>query len=290
MIAWHFPQVALYMQQLFQFLYRYRAFILFVLLESLSLWLVVKHNNYQSAAFFNSSNKYAAEALSIANSVTEYVNLREVNADLANENRRLHTLLTQIQLRKDTGIAPYKADSAFAARFNFRVAKVINNSTQRFNNYLTIDKGSQDGLRKGMGVISATGAVGKIQSCSAHFSTIVSLLHSDMQVSSKIKRNNVFGTAKWPGKKSSIINLTYIPRHQSVMKGDTVVTSDYNSTFPVGIMIGKVQAIRLKQNDAYYEIDVALSTNFNNLSFVYVIENKLEEEQQVLEEKNSLQN
>jgi rod shape-determining protein MreC len=286
------------MQQLFQFLYRYRAFLLFILLEVVSGWLIVKNNSYQSAAFFNSANFYAAKALSLSNAVTGYLNLQEVNADLAAENQRLHSELAQAQLSRPViQMTPtqldsviYKPDLTVASRFEFKVAKVINNSTERFKNYLTIDKGTLDGIRPGMGVISATGVVGKVKSCSAHFSTVVSLLHTEMMVSSKVKRNGVFGTAKWKGTDPGVISLTFVPRHQSVNKGDTVLTSDYNTTFIPGIMVGTVQATRLEPNDTYYEIDVALSTNFGNLAYVYVIDNKLLEEQQTLEQKNLLTN
>ncbi len=283
------------MQQLFQFLYRYRAFLFFVLLEFVSIYLIVQNNNYQSAAYFNTANYYAAKTLGISNSVTEYVHLREVNSHLATENRQLHTQLTQAQLKQTViQVSPtlgdstvYKPDTAVASRFDFKVAKVINNSTERFKNFLTIDKGSVDGIRPGMGVISATGVVGKVKSCTEHFSTVISLLHTEMMVSSKVKRNGVFGTARWSGKDPGIISLTYIPRHQSVNQGDTVLTSDYNATFTPGIMIGTVKAVRLKPDDTYYEIDVTLSTNFNSLSYVYVIENKLQAEQQSLEQNLS---
>ena len=283
------------MQQLFQFLYRYRAFLFFVLLEFVSIYLIVQNNNYQSAAYFNTANYYAARVLSVSNTVTEYIHLREVNSHLAEENMRLHTQLSQaqltqtvVQIRPTLGDSTvYKPDTAVASRFDFKVAKVINNSTERFKNYLTIDKGSVDGIRPGMGVISATGVVGKVKSCTEHFSTIISLLHTEMMVSSKVKRNGVFGTARWSGKDPGIISLTYIPRHQSVNQGDTVLTSDYNATFTPGIMIGTVKATRLKPEDAYYEIDVALSTNFNSLSYVYIIENKLQAEQQTLEQNLS---
>ena len=282
------------MQQLFQFLYRYRAFLLFILLETASLWLVVENNPYQSAAYFSSANRYAARILTVSNTVTEFLDLREVNADLASENERLHTQLAQIQLGRSVvqmALVPasldssvYRPDRTVASRFDFRVAKVINNSVERFKNYLTIDKGSLDGIRPGMGVISATGVVGKVSACTEHFSKVTSLLHTEMQVSSKVKRNGVFGTAKWAGTDPGIINLTYVPRHQSVAPGDTVLTSDYNATFTPGVMVGTVKAFRLKPEDTYYEIDVAVATNFGSLAYVYVIENRLQAEQQALEQ------
>lgn len=281
------------MQQLFLFLYRYRAFLLFIILESVSLWLVVKNNTYQGAVYFNSANYYVAKVLSASNAVTSYLNLKEINADLAVENQRLHHELAQAQLSRPViHMAPrgldsivYKPDSAVATRFHFKVAKVINNSVERFENYLTIDKGTLDGIRPGLGVISATGVVGRVKFCSEHFSTITSLLNTDgMMVSSKLKHSNVYGSAKWKGTDPGTINFLWVSRHQSVNPGDTVITSEYNGTFTAGIMIGVVKEARLKPNDDYYDIDVTLSTNFGNLAYVYVIENKLLKEQQTLEQ------
>ena len=137
-------------------------------------------------------------------------------------------------------------------------------------------------------MISATGVVGRVKFCSEHFSTITSLLNTDnMMVSSKLKHSNVYGSAKWKGTNPGIINFLWVSRHQSVNPGDTVITSEYNGTFMSGIMIGVVKEARLKPNDDYYDIDVALSTNFGNLAYVYVIENKLLKEQQTLEHNSS---
>jgi rod shape-determining protein MreC len=174
------------MGELVDFFLRSRNFILFVLLEVLCFYFIINTSNYWSATYFNTSNRYAAKILAWSNAANEYANLEQVNADLATENNRLRSQLTQVLQSKPAAPVQYQADSTFANRFKFTVAKVVNNTTQFANNYITIDKGTDDGIRPGMGVISPTGIVGKVKICNRNFSVITSILHSDYLVSSQL--------------------------------------------------------------------------------------------------------
>ena len=174
------------MGELVDFFVRSRNFILFVLLEVLCFYFIINTSNYWSATYFNTSNRYAAQVLAWSNAANEYASLRQVNADLALENQRLNAQLTKLLQSKPAAPAEYQADSAFADRFKFTVAKVVNNTTQFANNYITIDKGTDDGIRPGMGVISPTGVVGKVKVVQPHFSVITSILHSEYLVSSQL--------------------------------------------------------------------------------------------------------
>ena len=214
--------------------------------------------------------------------------MRDVNKDLATENSRLNQLVAKLQAQQlDKSIVNYKADSAVASRFKFVVAKVQNLTTTQFNNYITIDKGSADGLAPGMGVISSTGVVGKIKSCSAHISIVISILHSEYSVSAKLKRNNEIGSVKWDGVNPDIVEMTEVSRYKAVKIKDTVVTSDFNYVFPPNITIGYVKKVGVKADQTFHDIEVQLATNFHTLAYVYVINNKLMNEQKTLEEKTN---
>jgi len=271
------------MLQLVDFVVRNRFFLVFVLLEVLSVWLIVRSNSYWGATYFNTSNYYVAKTLAFSNSAREYTRLDEVNADLAKENARLHALVTKLnQTNSADAPAGYVPDSAFAARFTYTVAKVVDNETNKTNNVLTIDKGTADGIKPGMGVISATGVVGKVRFCSENFSLITSILHSQFMVSSKLVRSNEIGYAKWPGKDPNFIDMVDVSKYTKVYKGDSAVTSDQNSVFPPGIMVGKVESIAVHPNQTFYNIILRLSTDFRNLSYVYVVQNQQLGEQENL--------
>ena len=260
---------------------------MFAFLEVLSLWLFYSYNNYPNAIFFNTSNYYTAKALSTSNSIREYANLREVNAELASENSHLNSVIAKLQSQQlDKSIVNYKADSSVASRFKFVVAKVSGLTTSQFNNYITIDKGTSDGLTTGMGVISSTGIVGKIKSCSEHYSVVISILHSEYSVSAKLKSNNEIGSIKWKGVNPDVVEMSEVSRYKTVKVKDTVVTSDFNYVFPPNITIGYVKKVGVKADQTFHEIDVQLATNFHTLSYVYVINNKLLGEQKLLEEKS----
>lgn len=273
------------MYRLFQFISKQRAFIVFVLLEVLSLWMFYSYNNYPNAVFFNTTNYYAAKALETSNSIAVYYNLRNVNQDLAMENKQLREMVLKLQAQQL--VQPkvnYKADSIVAARFQPIVAKVTELTTNQFNNYITIDKGTADGLAPGMGVISSTGVVGKIKSCSEHMSRVISVLHSEYTMSAKIRRNNEIGSVKWDGKNPELLEMTDVSRYKSVKQRDTIVTSDYNYVFPADIAIGYVTKVGVKKDMTFHDIQLKVATNFNTLSYVYVIKNRLEKEVKQLEE------
>ncbi len=273
------------MGELVDFFVRSRNFILFVLLEVVSFYFIISTNNYWSATYFNTSNRYAAQVLAWSNTVNEYTNLRQVNAELAQENQLLNNRLTQLLQNRPPAPAMYQADSVFADRFKFTVAKVVNNTTQLANNYITIDKGTDDGIHPGMGVISPTGVVGKVKICNQHFSVITSILHSEYLVSSQLVKAGEIGSAKWDGVDPSLIKLDDIPSHKPVSKGDSVVTSGFNLTFPPGILVGRVRSVGIQPNQTFHDITLNLATNFSNLAFVYVVENRLQVEQDQLEKK-----
>ncbi|MBN8824838.1 MULTISPECIES: rod shape-determining protein MreC [unclassified Spirosoma] len=273
------------MGELVDFFLRSRNFILFVLLEVLCFYFIINTSNYWGVTYFNTSNRYAAQILAWSNAANQYASLRQVNADLALENQQLHARLTKLLQSKPAAPAEYQADSAFADRFKFTVAKVVNNTTQFANNYITIDKGTDDGIRPGMGVISPTGVVGKVKVCNQHFSVITSILHSEFLVSSKLVKAGEIGSAKWDGVDPHLIKLDAIPRYKPVAKGDSVVTSEFNSTFPPGILVGRVRTVGVQPNQTFHDLTLNLATNFSNLSFVYVVENRLRADQDQLEKQ-----
>jgi rod shape-determining protein MreC len=270
------------MDRLLHFLYQYRAFFTFVFLELFCAWLVVENNQYQSTKFFNSSNRYAANLIRFSQGVREYFSLQKINAELAEENALLRTRLQQ-KIQTIETLQPIPLDSSVIKRFDFVSAKVINNSTQSFKNYITVNKGRLDGIAPGMAVISSQGAVGKVKSVSDHYAVLISLLNTDEQLSSTIKRTGYFGTIKWGGIDPRLADLHYIPRHVDPQVGDTVVTSGYNAVFPENILVGTIASVNLSEEAPFYEIKVQLAQDFARLAFVEIIRSHLKSEQDSLE-------
>lgn len=270
------------MERLFLFIYQYRAFFTFITLELFCAWLIIENNRYQGAQFFNSSNGFVASVNNLSQNVREYFSLREINTTLAAENALLRSKLEE---RSQAGAAgETRRDSAFIKRFDFVSAKVVNNSVAASKNYLTINRGTEDGVDHNMAVISPLGAVGKVKVASNHYAVVMSILNIDMMVSATIKRTGHFGTIQWNGTNPDVVNLKYIPPHVKPVKGDTIVTSGFNAIFPEGIVIGIIEDARLTDAALFYDIDVRLAQDFRKLSFVTVVKSEMKQEQDSIEQ------
>lgn len=271
------------MERLLKFIYEYRAFITFLFLELTCAWLIVENNQFQSSVYFNSSNRMAANVLGFSQSVSEYFSLRTINRDLAEENAILRTELEHRNQRIFAEQIPDLNDTLIRNRFEYLSAKVVSNSTRFYKNYITVDKGSQDGVVQGMAAISSSGVVGKVKSVSNHFSVLISLLHTDEMVSCVVKHKDYFGTAQWDGADARFTNLHYIPRHANPSVGDTVVTSGYNSIFPSDVLVGVIRSAALDEDSPFWDIQVTLAQDFSKLSFVELIKSNLKNERDSLE-------
>lgn len=260
------------MLSIFQFLYRIRAFIFFIFLEVLAIWMIVANNSPQGAAFFNSTNEMVGSLLNKQAKVTQYFFLTEINDELKAENLEIMSQLIALQSKVDS--VPIKLDSTLESNYQFIGARVISNSLRFAQNYITLNKGALEGVKPGMGVFNSEGAVGRIKSVSEHFSVAFSLLNTGLLVSSKIKNLDVFGSVKWNGDKASEAKLLYIPRHVKTQEGDSLITSGFNAVFPEGILIGVITKIEPDKKDSnYLDITLNLSADFSKLSYVYLVEN-----------------
>jgi len=277
------------MLRIFEFLYKIRTFLLFVLLEFLAVWMIVSNNSPQGAAFFNSSNAWAGKALEKQSEVVQFFSLAEANASLNSENALLKQKLLRHQAQPDS--LPLQIDSLLEVRYKFIGARVIANSLRLSQNYITLNKGEKDGVKPGMGVFNSQGVVGRIKSVSENYAVAFSLLNTSLMLSAKIKTSDVFGSIQWNGATSSEAQLLYVPRHVKVSKGDTILTSGFNAVFPEGILIGQISEVAVNQKDPnYLALTVQLSTDFSRLTYVYLVENPAFQELDSLQNQSVLTN
>lgn len=274
------------MRNLWLFISKYSAFFFFIIFFVISLLLVVRNNSFQRASALNSSAAVIGNAYTKINDIKSYLTLGAVNDSLAAENARLRNQLKS-SFFIDSLNEKTVNDTLAQQQYTYVVAQVINNSIHQKNNYITINKGRRDSIKKGMGVICPTGIVGIVLNVSEHYSTIQSLLHSDTRISASITETHVFGSLVWGEDNADpqIATLNDIPNNIKVKRGQHVVTSGF-SLFPNGIPIGKVVAVGFSGGQSFLDIKVRLSTNFATLSYVYIVKNSLALEQQVLESQN----
>ena len=278
------------MKNLLNFLIKYNYWFLFLLLEVISFVLLFRFNHYQSSVFFTSGNKTVGKVYEISSGVTSYFHLKSVNSDLLDKNINLEQQVVALQqklhdLQMDSATITHIGDSVLS-HYKVIKANVINNGLNRLNNYITLDKGADDGVRSEMGVIDGNGVVGIIYMTSAHYSVAISVLNSKSSINCKIKGSNYFGYLKWEGGDSQYAYVKDLPRHAKFALGDTVVTNGYSSVFPSGIMVGTVDDMSDSHDGLSYLLKVKLATDFGKLGEVRVISHNTFAEQNKLEQKS----
>ncbi len=270
------------MHNLLKFIHRYQFFFLFLLLGTSGILLTMANQQYQQTFFINSANTLTGSMYNAYNRVTSYLALKEKNLQLAESVEHLLNTHTGSFLVTDkhTFISD---DTLVMRRFEYMHAELLNNSVNRRNNYITLNKGIRHGVQPDMGLITTKGVAGIVTQASNNFSVAMSLLHSEMMLSVKILKNNHLGTLQWEGYNYRKASMTYIPPHLELQKGDTIVTSGFSSVFPEHIFIGTISEWEIKRGETFITADVDLALDFNNLSHVFIVKNLMKEEQEALE-------
>ena len=160
------------MQQILNFIFKNSILLLFLLLLGISLMLTIQSHSYHKSKTISSANAVSGYVYDQVHSAEEYLHLKTENEKLADENARLKNLLFN---KKDSvDLATIEIPDA-AGSYNVIQSKVIANSYNRHENYLTINKGSRDGIKPDMGVISDLGVVGIIENVSPGYATLISV-------------------------------------------------------------------------------------------------------------------
>lgn len=270
------------MRNLLIFITKYNAFFLFIIFEVSALLIYIKYNSFQKATFINSANRVSGNLYAQVDELNSYLSLREVNDQLAKENAALRNQLKS-SFYVDTLAKQKVTDTVYKQQYEYTLAKVINNSVNKRNNYITINRGSKEGIAKNMGVICADGVVGIVMFVSDHLAVVQSLLHKDTRISAMLVDNKAIGSLVWGDDLDPHTALLIdVTNNVKPHIGEAVVTSGY-SLFPAGIPLGKVVNLHTKSGGFFLNMEVALSVDFSKLQYVNVVNNKYAQQQADLE-------
>lgn len=276
------------MRNIFLFIRRYLNFLFFLVLQIVALSMLFRYNQFHRASFSGVAKELTGGIYNKANNVEYYFHLKKTNDSLAKENARLRNLLASNFESPDTAARIVKDTVAYDTlghyrKYLWRDARVSNNSTSTQNNYITIHRGENQGVRRDMGVISSSGIVGTVVNTSANYATVMSLLHRQSRMRASLKKSGETGTVQWDGNSPFFLTLVDIPKSAKITRGDSVITS-YSDRYPPGLLVGTVWDITEDKSSNFYTIRLKPGTNFFNLQYVYVIENMQRDEQKQLEE------
>lgn len=254
------------------------------------MMLLNKSSQTHEAFFALYNNEIIGSIDKTQSNLFEYFHLREVNQQLAEENSRLRLELASNKIAPDSTIKSV-ADSSIRdtsnryRKYTYLPARVVGNTITLQNNFITLERGSLQGVQVGMSVISPQGVVGVVLFVSNNYSIVMSVLNRNSRISAMLKKDKNAGSVEWTGENPSVLTLKNITKGAKVYIGDTVLTSSYSANFPSQIMIGTVLEKNADPASNFYTLKVKASTNFSSLQYVYVVKNTYFEEQKAIEQK-----
>lgn len=254
------------MQTLLKILVRYSNFLVFIALEVAAFLLLSWNNVYPRSILLSTANNVVAWQHQQISEIKAYFTLRTQNEQLAAENAELRNQICAMDSAK-TG-----------DDIHYVPAKVVQMTTNELHNYLTINRGTKDGIQRGQGIRNEDGVVGIVRTVGRNYSVVLPIINTHTNLSCRFAKNDYIGTLQWDGKDSRFAQLTDVAAHMVVNPGDTIITSGLSPVFPEGIPVGIVENSILKEGDSYYTIQVRLYTNFKRLKYVEVVQNAAQQE------------
>ncbi|MGN0221418.1 MAG: rod shape-determining protein MreC [Prevotella sp.] len=263
------------MRNLFDFLAKHSNWLLFLILEVVSLALVFRYNAYQGSVWVSSANVVAGKMYEWHSEFTSFFHLRQNNTLLTNRNFHLERQVRQLTDAYNRVMHDSTAAEKLLVRqmqqYHPIEALVVGNTVAQKDNMITINKGTADGVRPEMGVVSGTGVVGVVMKASAHYAIVMPVINSNSRVSCTIRKRGYFGALRWHGGSISRVYLEDIPRHARFAKGDWVETNGYSAIFPPGVPVGCITRVFNSRDGLSYNVEVQLSTDFSRLRDVLVL-------------------
>lgn len=260
---------------------KFHTLIVFVVLEIFALSFVFKTNNYQGIKYANTSNFIAANVVNLSNEIINFINSSKNNKILTEENAKLRAQLTYQNNYSEDTLLPKKSDTY---TYSYIPAKVINNTINNNNNFITINKGTLDGIKNGYGVVSSKGVVGIIVNTTEHYALIMSAISTKSNISVRHKNTNAIGSLYWNGNNPFELNIDNFSKTLPIKIKDTIVTAGFSSIFPPNLPVATVKKISPNTTSSFYICEVILTNSIPSLTDVYVVVNKNIEEIKKLNE------
>ncbi len=277
------------MRNLAVFLVRHYFFLLFLLLEILSLYFLVQRNYFQHTSAVSSANWFTGTIFQAKTDLTQYLDLKE-------QNKMLEDKLAQQLSQQNSSFLFYTSktktfsDTVYKQRYEYLPADVIDNTVTLRSNYIILNRGKLQGVLPDMGVVGTEGVVGIVIQVSDNFCVVMSILHKDIKVSASVKRDGSFGQLTWDGTDYRHARLSDLPQYSKIRNGDTLISSGLGDAFPEGVPVGTVSSFELKSGEKTYTVDVKLATDFRKLRHAFVVKNLMRDELNELKKSSGVGN
>lgn len=192
------------------------------------------------------------------------------NQGLKDEIKRLEQQVESLNEAKATNLRLQKLLGLKERGFQSTVtATVIGNSASTWSRSLTINKGTRDGVRKGMAVVSAGGIVGQVVAVAPGSAKVLLLTDHNSGVDVIVQRTRARGIVSGSLERDPV--MEYVTRNEEIREGDRLVTSGLDGVFPKGILVGQVSKVQKKNYGLFQEVGVQLAIDPSRIEEVLVV-------------------
>ena len=251
-------------------------FIVFILLQSISFYFIFRYNDYHQSNMVSRSNFLAASFNEKVSDLVSFVSMPRENEALTKENawlrEELYRVSSLVNKQLDDSNTQFISVS-IPAGIHVISGKVVSNSVANLRNFVIINKGLKDGIKKEMAAISNLGPVGIVIDVTENYCCVMSILNKDNNLSVRNRATKNVGQLRWKGGDIGFAQLEEIPKHIKLKKGEVIETSGYSNYYPQGIPVGTVAKYEEDSKSNFALVKVKLYNDFSKLKYVYLIEN-----------------
>ncbi len=260
------------MYRLIEFLRSVYVFLLFIVLEGSAFYIYANSNSYVRAKMLSYTSSVVSSVNGVTYEVADYFHLRRTNRELLDRISYLEEQLLGYNEQQNDSML--MANSYFDEEIGatFQAAKVVYNTINRKHNYIIINRGLQDGVRAGMGVVTFDRAmVGFVLECGDRSSVVMSMLNTRFRTSGRVEGDSHAGSIYWGGQDKYRVKMRDLSKYVDVKVGDRIVSTDFSQIFPSGVVIGRVAAIEFDSQQVSYNLDIDIETDISGVDKVLVV-------------------
>ena len=262
------------MRNLINLIIRNHRLVIFCILEVIALnWLVNTHSIH-SSRMSSVGIKYANSWTDMLGQIHTYRSVQDQNKALNDENARLRTELHRLKKH-----VPIRHRSSITSSLDTNIwhstpAEIVRTSTHMSNNLLVANRGYNDGVIKGSGMLENGHLAGKVVEVTEHESLVFPIIHRNIEWSVRIGDEGSVGRLVWDGADLKTAKVVDIAKSSLVLPGDEVFTTGFQGLFPADILVGKVNKVAVTEADDFKTVIVKLGVDYNSIRFVEFLTDK----------------
>jgi rod shape-determining protein MreC len=264
------------MHRLIEFIKRIYIVLLFLLIEGIALWTYATATPYTESKILARTTAMGSAVSGTMNDVRNFFALPDQNSALT---KRVAQLEAEVEHQEQliAELMPAEGEMPFVddidTKFSYHPANVVSMTTNRNRNYIVVDRGTKDGIRENMGVITPNKElVGTVVSCSESYSVVMPLLNTLFKIGGTLVDNDYVCSIYWEGTSRYKVTGVELSRYAEPKKG--MVINAKSERVPSDVVIGTIESYEMNISKTAYSVDVVIAADMQRLDNLLIVENR----------------